>query len=130
MEQIPKLSAAQPEKMKLSGHDQAVMATSHDALATKVYASQLGYFDDKYSKLFLKNKRKMYPIINRGTWARVHAYRQLILRFLESFKDSEKVNILSLGCGYDTTFFWLLEVHPELAKNVCFIEVDYDQVVN
>jgi hypothetical protein len=65
MEQIPKLSAAQPEKMKLSGHDQAVMATSHDALATKVYASQLGYFDDKYSKLFLKNKRKMYPIINR-----------------------------------------------------------------
>ena len=72
----------------------------------------------------------MYPIINRGTWARVHAYRQLILRFLESFKDAEKVNILSLGCGYDTTFFWLLDKHPELAKNVVYIEVDYDQVVN
>jgi len=26
-------------KMKLSGHDQAVMATSNDALATKVYAA-------------------------------------------------------------------------------------------
>jgi len=116
--------------MKLSGHDQAVMATSHDALATKVYASQLGYFEDEYSKLFLKNKRKMYPIINRGTWARVHAYRQLLVRFLETFKDAEKVNILSLGCGYDTTFFWLVENQPELVKNMVYIEVDYDQVVN
>ena len=42
------------EKMKLSGHDQAVMATSNDALATKVYAAQLNYFVDPYSKLFLK----------------------------------------------------------------------------
>lgn len=76
MEQIPTFDeASKPEKMKLSGHDQAVMATSQDALVTKVYASGLGYFDDKYSKLFVKNKRKLYPIINRGTWARVHAYR-------------------------------------------------------
>jgi hypothetical protein len=71
--------------MKLSGHDQAVMATSQDALATKVYASGLGYFVDEYSHLFLKNKRKMYPIINRGTWARVQAYRQQILTFLRVF---------------------------------------------
>ena len=64
------------------------MATSNDALVTKVYAAGLNYFDDKYSKLFVKNKRKMYPIINRGTWARVQAYRQVILRFLEAYKDS------------------------------------------
>ena len=74
MEQVPEFG--KPPKMKLSGHDQAVLATSNDALATKVYASKLGYFQDKYSELFLKNKRKMYPIINRGTWARVQAYRQ------------------------------------------------------
>ncbi len=35
--------------MKLSGHEQAVMATSTDALVTKVYASGLGYFKDNYS---------------------------------------------------------------------------------
>ena len=69
--------------MKLSGHDQAVMATSNDALITKVYASEKGYFEDKYSKHFVKNKRKMYPIINRGTWARVQGYRQVIIRFLQ-----------------------------------------------
>lgn len=42
MEAIPKID--KPPKMKLSGHDQAVMATSQDALATKVYAAQLNYF--------------------------------------------------------------------------------------
>lgn len=59
------------QKMKMTGHDQAVMGTSNDALLTKVYAAETGYFVDPYSKLFMKNKRKMYPIINRGTWARV-----------------------------------------------------------
>ena len=72
----------------MSGHDQAVMATSNDALATKVYASELNYFADPYSKLFLKNKRKMYPIINRGTWARVQAYRQIIMQFLNAFQGT------------------------------------------
>jgi len=35
-----------------------------------------------------------------------------------------------LGCGYDSTFFWLLESHPELSSKMCYIEIDYDQVVN
>ena len=40
MEQVPKFDEpAKPDKMKLTGHDQAVMATSNDALVTKVYAS-------------------------------------------------------------------------------------------
>ena len=69
MENIPKID--QPQKMKLSGHDQAVMGTSNDALCTKVYAAGLNYFRDDYAALFLKNKRKMYPIINRGTWVTI-----------------------------------------------------------
>lgn len=59
------------------------MATSFDALATKVYASKLTYFNDPYVQLFAgKSTRKMYPIINRGTWARVQAYRQTIMNFV------------------------------------------------
>ena len=73
------------KKTKMSGHDQAVMMTSNDALVTKVYAAQLGYFMDNHAKLFLKNKRKLYPLINRGTWARVQAYRQVILNFINAF---------------------------------------------
>ena len=128
MDQIPKFD--QPPKMKLSGHDQAVMATAQDALATKVYASQLKYFKDDYSHLFLKSKRKMYPIINRGTWARVQAYRQTIVSFLTKFKDCGKpVTVLNLGAGFDTTLFWLFDCHPELTENLVWVEVDYDTVV-
>jgi len=116
--------------MKLSGHEQGVMMTSNDALVTKVMAAQLGYFNDEYSKLFLKNKKKMYPIINRGTWSRVQAYRQTITKFLTAFKDAPNVNILSLGGGYDTTFFWLLQQDPSLSTRLCYVEVDYDSVVN
>jgi len=39
---------------KLSGQDQAVMMTSNDALLTKVYAEQLGYFKDPYCAPFLQ----------------------------------------------------------------------------
>ena len=97
------------------------------------YASQLGYFKDDFSKIFLKTKKKMFPIINRGTWARVFAYRSLIKRFLTAFKENS-VNILSLGAGYDTTFFWLLQAiesgEIEYNKdNLFYIEVDFDEVV-
>ena len=86
------------------------MQTSNDALVTKVMAAQLGYFRDDFSKLFLKQKKKLYPIINRGTWSRVQAYRQTILKFLSLCGDGP-CNILSLGGGYDTTFFWLMQNH-------------------
>jgi hypothetical protein len=50
MEQVPKFDEpTKPVKMKLNGHDQAVMATSNDALVTKVHASKLNYFVDPYS---------------------------------------------------------------------------------
>ena len=112
------------------------MATSFDALATKIYASKLNYFNDPYVKLFAdKNTRKMYPIINRGTWARVQAYRQTIANFIQTFLIERKldVNIVSLGAGFDTTHFWLQDVlaqqGPDLGKKVCYVEIDYDQVV-
>lgn len=92
----------------MTGQDQAVMQTSQDALFTKVYAEHLGYFKDPFCKVFLKNKKKMYPIINRGTWARVHAIRRIIHQFLSVYGD-QQVNIVSLGAGYDSTFFWLKE---------------------
>ena len=39
------------------------------------------------------------------------------------------VNIVSLGAGYDTTYFWLLENHDEASKGLCYIELDFDRVV-
>ena len=77
----------------------------------------------------------MYPIINRGTWARVQAYRQVIENFVNTFVQGKKqpVNILSLGAGFDTTPFWLheklLKVDEQISRQVCYIEVDWEKVV-
>ena len=85
------------------------MLTSNDALTTKVYAESLGYFKDEYVPLLAgkRQRKKMFPIINRGTWARVYAIRQVILRFMQAYAGKSKVNVLSLGAGYDSTFCWL-----------------------
>ena len=100
------------------------MMTANDALITKVYAESMGYFTDPFVGCFLEKKKKMYPIINRGTWARVYSIRQVIQRFLALYAD-QKVNIVSLGCGYDSTFFWLN--NPEQLAS--YVEVDFKDVV-
>ena len=112
----------------MNSQDQAVMQTANDALVTKVYAESLGYFSDPFVSAFLPKKRKMLPIINRGTWSRVHAVRQIILRFLAMHKD-QKVNILSLGCGYDSTYFWLKKTCADFACIDNYVEIDFKDVV-
>ena len=115
----------------MTGQDRCVMDTSNDALNTKVYAESLGYFKDEFVSLFLQRKKKMFPIINRGTWARVYAIRQVILRFIAANKS--KVNVLLLGAGYDSTYFWLrqqLGVENTTSKQLDWIEVDFQDVVS
>ena len=93
-------------------------------MITKYQAEQLKYFADPYIAPFVKQKRKMMPIINRGSWARVYSFRQVIIKFIKMF---EKVNILSLGAGYDSTYFWLKS--QNLATVFNYIEVDFPDLV-
>jgi len=88
--------------------DEATKKTAQDALFSKICASKLGYFTDDYSHLFTKSTKKMMPLINRGTWTRVFSVRSLVNNFIEKFKDT-KVQILSLGAGLDTNFFYYAE---------------------
>ena len=70
----------------------------------------------------------MLPLINRGTWARVYSIRQIIQRFLAKYEGT-RVNIVSLGAGYDSTYFWLKQAQPDLDEKVNFVEIDFEQVV-
>ena len=74
----------------------------------------------------------MFPIINRGTWTRVFSVRSVILKFLTAYKD-QPVQIISLGSGYDTAYFWLKDLIssgalPESLK-LTYVEVDYHDVI-
>ena len=71
----------------------------------------------------------MFPIINRGTWARVYAIRQILARFLAKFAGVSKVNVVSLGAGYDSTYFWLKKNDPDVDSKIDYIEIDFEHIV-
>ena len=109
--------------------DEATKRTAADALFSKINAAKLGYFVDDYSKLFNKKERKMMPIINRGTWTRVFSVRTLINNFIEKFKDEPEIQILSLGAGLDTNFFFFEENIEAFKKaNIKYFEVDFQDI--
>ncbi|KAI8545478.1 hypothetical protein RHMOL_Rhmol07G0042900 [Rhododendron molle] len=90
----------------------AVQATNDDASASKLSCVKKGYMKDNYVHLFVRKPVRRAPIINRGYFARWAAFRQLLHQFLGCEKDNDKrgptkKQILSLGAGFDTTFFQL-----------------------
>ena len=66
---------------------------------------------------------KKPPIINRGYWARV----QRVWNTLEEFMSAEgQKQVISLGAGYDTTFWVMKDKFP--SEDFNYIEVDFPQV--
>lgn len=69
-------------------------------------------------------KQRRSPLINRGYYARVTAVWELVQRFLSV--AGEKAQVLSLGAGYDT-LFWRLMEHGAVFSD--YYEVDYPEVL-
>lgn len=89
------------------------------------YASQLGYFEDPFLKCMSKSKpRKMLPIMNRGTWSRVHAYQKMLFAF---FALPGPKQVVSFGSGLDTTYFYMKSKFPEAVMK--FVEIDFDDII-
>ncbi|KAK8506520.1 hypothetical protein V6N12_034246 [Hibiscus sabdariffa] len=89
----------------------AVQATNDDASASKLSLS---------------------PIINRGYFARWAALRKLLYQFLDcegsnSEKGSTKKQILSLGAGFDTTYF---QLQDEGKAPYLYVELDFKEVTS
>ncbi|KAL1217146.1 Leucine carboxyl methyltransferase 1-like protein [Cardamine amara subsp. amara] len=110
----------------------AVQATNDDASASKLSCVKKGYMKDDYVHLFVKRPVRRSPIINRGYFSRWAAFRKLMAQFLESGTSSNetaqaKKQILSLGAGFDTTYFQLLDEGkgPHL-----YVELDFKEVTS
>ncbi|XP_010474841.1 PREDICTED: leucine carboxyl methyltransferase 1-like isoform X1 [Camelina sativa] len=104
----------------------AVQATNDDASASKLSCVKKGYMNDDYVHLFVKRPVRRSPIINRGYFSRWAAFRKLLSQFLETSSPAKK-QILSLGAGFDTTFFQLLDEGkgPNL-----YVELDFKEVTS
>ncbi len=69
---------------------------------------KLGYYKDEYVKHFVRDHIRRPPLINRGYYSRVSGFRKIIKQFLSATTSGFK-QIVSLGAGFDTTF-WILKV--------------------
>ncbi|PIN22782.1 Carboxymethyl transferase [Handroanthus impetiginosus] len=109
----------------------AVQATNDDASASKLSCVKKGYMKDDYVHLFVKRPVRRSPIINRGYFARYAALRKLLYEFLDcEINVDEKGNrkqVLSLGAGFDTTFFQLQDEGKALHL---YVELDFKEVTS
>ncbi|EIE22490.1 leucine carboxyl methyltransferase family protein [Coccomyxa subellipsoidea C-169] len=92
--------------------DISVQGTNDDAQISKLSCANLGYFKDDFIKYFVRRSSKRSPLINRGYFARLLALRQLLQQFFDVISQSTApheqqsvAQVLSLGAGFDTTFF-------------------------
>ena len=87
--------------------------------------ARLGYIADEFGRFFVPKPARRSPLINRGYYIRAAAVRLLVSNFLErSAIDGVRRQIVSLGAGFDTTFFWLAET-GQLRENDVYYEVDF-----
>ncbi|GAB4861976.1 Leucine carboxyl methyltransferase 1 [Ancistrocladus abbreviatus] len=108
----------------------AVQATNDDASASKLSCVKKGYMRDDYIHLFVRRPVRRSPIINRGYFARWATLRKLLFQFLDCETNSVdgshlKKQVLSLGAGFDTTYFQLKEEGK--APHV-YVEMDFKEV--
>lgn len=103
--------------------DEGVQATNDDATSSKLSAVSLGYWTDPYLPLMLKRGPRRAPEIHLGYYARVRGFRYLVEKFLDACDT--KVQMINLGCGFDT-LYWRLVDEGKPIKN--FVEVDFNGV--
>ncbi|GBE59376.1 hypothetical protein BOVATA_008690 [Babesia ovata] len=86
--------------------------TSHHAVECKWSRSavQAGYVEDAYIRYFTEGK-KHGPIHNMLHFLRITAIRRAVTTFIEQFPE-EDVQLVNLGCGFDTLAFWVLQQYP------------------
>jgi len=113
-------------------HGNPVIATNDDAANAKSFCVEKGYYKDQFIKYFVKTSSKgsrPMPLINRGYWSRVAAFRGLIEKFLKNeSQPQQRKQIISLGAGFDTSIFHYKS--ENIAKdNHFFYEVDLPEVV-
>ncbi|KAG2788755.1 hypothetical protein Pcac1_g2078 [Phytophthora cactorum] len=109
--------------------DHNVTETAFDAVKCKLSAVTLGYFQDPFLSFFVEKPTRRIPLIHRGYYLRHVAIARCVELFLSQYATSTQVNIVSLGAGFDTLFFRLLE-QRQFAGKLSFTEVDCDAIVD
>jgi [phosphatase 2A protein]-leucine-carboxy methyltransferase len=103
-----------------------IIETNNDACRCKLYAVERGYWIDPYLKILAGSghHERRTPEISLGYYVRVHGLRYLIEKFIKL--TNNECQIINLGCGFDTTIFYLLDQENLHIKH--FIDIDFDEI--
>lgn len=91
-----------------------------------------GYFQDSFVHHFVQRQssdriRSLPPVINRGYYARHMIIKSLVLQFLEEFDT--RVQVVVLGCGFDTLYFQLKSAGVLGSHVAAYVECDFPDVI-
>nr|XP_039264099.1 tRNA wybutosine-synthesizing protein 4-like isoform X1 [Styela clava] len=106
-------------------NSEQVQGTNDSSIVSKLSMVQRGYFEDDFIKSFVEKPSRRSPLINRCYHARAAAVSYCVEKFVTSDKDMKQ--IISLGAGFDTTYFRLKQ--KGYMKNIQYIEIDYPAVM-
>ncbi|CEG50489.1 leucine carboxyl methyltransferase 2-like [Plasmopara halstedii] len=109
--------------------DHNVTETAFDAIKCKASAVTLGYYNDSFLRFFVEKPTRRIPLIHRGYYLRHVAIARCVELFFSQYKMSTRINIVSLGAGFDTLFFRLL-AQRQFTGSISFTEVDCNAIVD
>ncbi|CAL1526101.1 unnamed protein product [Lymnaea stagnalis] len=122
MEDISSLA----KKTNKSRRETAVQGTNDSSIVSKCSTSSCGYFNDPFLHYFVSKVSRRAPLIHRGYYIRAVAFDRIIKNFLELYGDAKK-QIISLGCGFDSSYFRLKSA--QLLNKAVFCEIDFPELV-
>lgn len=110
---------------------EGIQSTSLIILLAKFKAVEKQYYEDPF--IYEMGSKELFssylPIINRSIWSRAYTVKYNISKVLKSIKENNpevKVNIISLGAGFDTLYFNLKGNY----NNFQYIELDYENITS
>nr|XP_034333816.1 tRNA wybutosine-synthesizing protein 4 [Crassostrea gigas] len=108
-----------------SRRETAVQGTNDSSIVSKCSMAAVGYFSDPYLHCFVSKTTRRSPLIHRGYYIRAKAVDFFLKKFLTSYP--EKNQIVSLGAGFDSTYFRLRS--EGVLSSTLFYEIDFPDVV-
>ncbi|XP_060130111.1 tRNA wybutosine-synthesizing protein 4 isoform X2 [Zootoca vivipara] len=103
-----------------------VLSTGGSSAASKRSAAAMGYTRDRFALRMAPAGGRRAPIIHRGYYVRAQAVEHCVRAFLLSTHGCPLRQIISLGAGFDSLFFFL-KSKGLLCHTVVF-EVDFPDV--
>ncbi|KAL3831855.1 hypothetical protein ACJMK2_023552 [Sinanodonta woodiana] len=119
------MSETTRHKTKKTRRESAVQGTNDSSIVSKCSMAATGYFQDDYLQYFVTKVTRRSPLIHRGYYIRARTMDYIMKKFLEI--HTGKRQIISLGAGFDSTYFRLK--HQNLLEEVTFCEIDFPDVV-